>query len=517
MKSPLRDADLGISDLRVAAVLVFTILNLAIFLLRAISVWRYGALFPFDSAQSIYGVWKAVHHLPVYEWPLAFPFSLALYNYLFYDTYAFILRLVGATGDGIMTWGRFITPVFAIAGATAQWKLVQHHLKLRGAQSLLSFIFALGLWSCTSIVRHWALSIRPDMGAIALVMVALYIVVRRPKLGFFYAGVLFYLAWSFKQTVVLAVAGVCLFLVLNKRWRDLSVLVAVFATLVAATLLLGTSLYRFNILVAPGMVKEFSLKWASQMAPKSVISNAYWILAPIALLVTAGARRIDDTVRLLIMVLVVALAGGLAGMTKVGAWDNYLLESFVAGSTLLQIAVFSAPGRLASALVLYGCIIPSIQLATVDSGPHLHRFGTVGIATPEEFTDAVLLRNRLAVMKKPIFTTDTMFSLPWISNDNRANALVIDKVFHDATQARCENGCVEGMLQRGEIPTVMLLDVGDPYQNSLSPRYKRVAVARESDVLWDIYSLTTEAQDSDPSTKIAGSDQIGRDRTHAHE
>lgn len=488
-----RDTGLGISDLRVAAVLIFVILNLAVFLLRAVSVWRYGALFGPDSSLAIYPVWKAVHHLPVYEWPLAYPFSLALYNYLFYNTYAFFLRLVGASGADIMMWGRFLTPVFPAIGAITQWKLIQHHLNLRGTRSALSLFFAVGLWFCTSIVRHWALCIRPDMGAVALVMVALYVVVRQPRCGFAIAGIFFYLAWSFKQTVVLAFVGVCLFLLLQKRWRDLTVLASVFAALVTATLLLGTPEYRYDILVAPGLVKEFSFIWASQMAPKSLISNAYWILAPIALLIAATGRRLDNTVRLLTIVLVVALVGGLAGMTKVGAWDNYLLEAFVAGSTLLQIALFAAPGPFVSALVIYGCIIPAVQFATVPSGPHLHRFGTVGIATPDEYADAVALRDRLAGMKKPIFTTDAMFSLPWISNGNRAPALVIDSTFHNATRARCQDGCVEGMLQRGEIPTVVLASDDDTYRQSLSPRYEKVGEARESDKMWSIYEIIPEA------------------------
>ncbi|MGO9316236.1 MAG: hypothetical protein ACLPXT_15945 [Terracidiphilus sp.] len=490
MDGQLRDANYSISDLRVAAVLIFVILNLAVFLERLVSVLRYGTLFPFDSVQPIYAVWKAVHHLQVYEWPLAYPYSLALYNYLFYYTYAIFLRAVGVTGAGIMTWGRMFTPVFAIMGAIAQWKLVQYHLKLRGARSALSLIFALGLWFCTSIVRYWALSIRPDMAAIALVMVALYMVVRQPRFGFAYAGVLFYLAWSFKQTVVMVFAGVCLFLLFHKRWRDLTLLVTVFAALVAATLLLGTPEYRFNVLVAPGLVREFSFKWASQMAPKSMVSNAYWILAPIALLFAAGERRIDNVLRMFTIVLAVALISGLAGMTKVGSWDNYLLEAFVAGSTLLQIAIFTSPGRLVSALVLYGCIIPSIQLATLPSGTHQHFFGTVGIATAADYEDAVALRDRLAPMTKPIFTTDPMFSLPWISTGNRAPALVIDSLFHDATRDRCQNGCVEGLLQRGEIPTVVLQSSGDPYQSSLSPKYEKAGEARESERMWSIYALS---------------------------
>ncbi|MGB9408359.1 MAG: hypothetical protein WCA89_12535 [Terracidiphilus sp.] len=495
-----RDAGLEISDLRVAAVLVFVILNLAVFLLRLVSVWRYGALFPFDSVLPIYAVWKGVHHLQVYEWPLAYPFSLAPYNYLFYYTYVFFLRSVGATGAGIMTWGRLLTPVFVIVGAIAQWKLVQHHLNLRGAQSAFSLFFAVGLWSCTSIVRHWALCIRPDMGAIALVMVALYVVVRRPRFGFVYAGVLFYLAWSFKQSVVLAFVGVCLFLLFHKRWRDLSVLATIFAVLIAATLLLGTPEYRYDTLVATRLY-GFSVMYALRIVPKSVVSNAYWILAPIALLFATGGRRVDNTARMLIIVLAVALPCGLAAITKIGGWDNYILEAFVAGSTLLQLAVFTAPGRLVSALVMYGCIIPSIQLATAPSGPHLHTFGTVGIATPDEYADAVALRDRLAPMKKPIFSTNTMFSLPWFSNDNRAPALIIDYGFHNGTRARCQNGCVEGMLQRGEIPTVVLESSGDIFQSSLSPKYKKVGEARESDRMWSIYEFTPQAQNPDPSIR----------------
>jgi hypothetical protein len=488
------DSSLGISNTRVAAVLLFVILNLSVFLERLVSVLRYGSLFPFDSVQPIYAVWKAVHHLPVYEWPLAYPYSLALYNYLFYYSYALPLRLIGETGAGIMTWGRMFTPVYAIMGAIAQWKLVQYSLNLRGIRSALSFIFALGLWLCTSIVRYWALSIRPDMGAIALIMIALYMIVRQPRFGFAYAGVLFYLAWSFKQTVVFAFVGVCLFLLLHKRWRDLTLLVTVLAALVAATLLLGTPEYRFDILVAPRLVKEFSISWALQVAPKTLLANAYWILAPAVLLLSAGPHRNNDMAYILSIVFVVALIGGLASMTKVGGWDNYLLEAFVVGSTLLQIAIFTVPGRFVSALVLYGCILPAIQAVTIPSGTQMHTFGTVGIATKADYADAVALRDRLAQMKKPAFSTDPMFSLPWISNDNHAPALVIDSLFYDAMRTRCQNGCVEGLLQHGDIPTVVLQSSGDPYQNSLSPKYEKVGEARESERMWSIYVLNPQVQ-----------------------
>jgi hypothetical protein len=493
MNSLPSDAGCNISRLRYSAVLLFVLLNLAVYFIRMLSVWHYGTLFGTSGGESlmIYSVWKGMHHLPVYEWPLSFPFSLSLYNYLFYDTYSAFLRWGGAWDAGIMTWGRLFTSAFAIVGATAQWKLVSQHLNLRGARSLLSLFFALGLWLCTSMVRWWALTIRPDLAAVALVMIALWMVVRQPRFGFAIASVFFYLAWSFKQSVVLAFVGVCLFLLLHKRWRDLSVLVAVFALLIATTLLLGTPVYRFSILVAPRLVREFSLLNAWHAAEVSFIADAYWIVAPIALLLAAGARRVDGAVRLLMTVFAVTLVAGLAAMGKIGASDNYLLEAFAAGTTLLQMAVFTVPKKLVSSLVLFGCVQPAIQLAEVPRGSHI--FGIVQIATAAEYANAEALRERLAPMKEPIFTTDESFSLPWISTGDHAPAFIVDSKFHDATRLRCQNGCIEGMLQRGDIPTVMIGTGDTLYQQSLNPNYEKAGESFHQGKQYSIYVIRNQA------------------------
>jgi hypothetical protein len=455
-----------------------------------ISVWHYGSLFSTSGGESfmIYSMWKGMHHLPVYEWPFRFPFSFSQYNYLFYETYISFLRLVGAWDAGILTWGRLFTSVFAIAGATAQWQLIRSQFNLHGARSLYSLFFSLGLWLCTSIVRWWALTIRSDIAAVALVMIALWIVVRQPRFGFALAGVFFYLAWSFKQSIVLAFVGVCMFLLIHKRWRDLSVLATVFAVLTAATLLLGAPEYRFNILVVPRIIhSEFSFLHIWRFAKVSLIVNAYWIVAPVMLMLAAGARRVDNAVRMLMTVFAFALVVGLAAMGTTGATDNYLLEAFIAGSTLLQIAIFTIPGGLVNFLVLFGCVQPALQLASIPSGRQI--FGDVQLATATEYADALAQRERLVPMKKPIFTTDEIFALPWISNDNRAPALIVDYKLHDATRLRCLNGGIEGMLQKGDIPTVMLRPRDVLFQQNLNPNYTKAGESYHQGDLYNIYVI----------------------------
>jgi hypothetical protein len=520
MKEPTRDPASSISPRRAAAVLAFFALSLAVYLIRIVSVWRYGSLFAPTAVESpmIDSVWRCLHHRPVYTDPFTFPFSLSLYNYLFYDTYAGVLRMIGACDAGILTWGRQFTLAFALAGALAQWMLVRSLLKLRGAASALALSLALGLWLCTSLVKYWALSIRPDMAAAALVMIALWAVVRQPRLAFVYAAVLFYLAWAFKQSVVLVFAGLCVHLILHKKWRNLSILAAVFAVLVAATLYGGTPEYRFSILVAPRMVKGFAfgLPWILRALGAGLAAlglNLYWVGAPFLLLRVPSLLRpsaserptdrvesqgitpqIDTPIRLLTTVFAVALIAGLAAMGKVGGTSNYLFEAFAAGSTLLQIAVFTAPRRLVTALLVLACAQPALQLAGAAIG--YHRPGKkdmAPIATAAEYAQAVALRDRLATMPRPIFTTDGELAQPWNSTDNGAPALVIDPNFQAVARLRDQNGGIEGMLRRGEIPTVVLASTDLIYLNSLNPGYQEVAESLQQDTIYRIYQFTARA------------------------
>jgi hypothetical protein len=535
-----RDPDRTLTRRRIAAILAFFALNLIVYLIRITSVWRYGSLFCPTAAESpmIDSVWRAMNHRTLYPWPFAPPFSLTLYNYLFYHFYAAVLGLIGAVNSGILTWGRQLTLLFALVGALAQWRLVRRLLSLRGAASGLSLAFALGLWLCTSLIKYWALVIRPDMAAAALVMIALWVVARQPRFCFAYAGLLFYLAWAFKQSVVLTLVALCMWLAWQKRWRNLALVAGVFAVFVAATLLLGTPEYRFSILVAPRMVTGFTfgLKWILHTLGSGLTAlglNLFWVAAPLVLfksnnsvipnhsnnsvipnhsnnsVILSEAQRSRRTCgfvsprngwqstplssvelkSLLTVIFALALLLGLAGMGKVGATSNYLFEAFIAGSTLLQMAVFTVPGRLVTALILFGCVQPAVQIVGTAAGfHHTGKRDRVPISTAAEFAQAAALRDRLASMPKPIFTTDEAFQLPWISTDG-APAFTFDPNFQAAARSRDQNGGVEGMLQRGEIPTVVLAPSDQVYLRALNPHYRIAAVSNQQGVPYTIYEF----------------------------
>src|SRR5947207_6914806 len=187
------------------AVVIFAGLNLAVFLLRTVSVIRYGSLFGTSGGEClmVYSIWKKMQGYAIYEWPLTRPFSLSLYNYFFYYAYAEVFRILGWWDAQILTLGRMLSAVFAAIGALAQWQLVKSKISSL-THKYLCLALCLGLWFGTSVTRWWALTIRPDVPAIALVAIALLCLGKvNGEKATVIAAFFFYLAWAFKQSIAL--------------------------------------------------------------------------------------------------------------------------------------------------------------------------------------------------------------------------------------------------------------------------------------------------------------------------
>jgi hypothetical protein len=108
------------------------------------------------------------------------------------------------------------------------------------------------------------------------------------------------------------------------------------------------------------------------------------------------------------------------------------------------------------------------------------------------------LRDQLAGLKKPIFTTDGALALPWFSTENGAPPFAIDPNFQEVARSREERGGIEGMLQRGEFPTVVLATTDAVYLKSLNAKYALVGELMQQGVRYKIYEFgaknATESQ-----------------------
>ena len=104
-----------------ALLVLLAALDLVVLAIRLADVASLGRLFLFPAEGPVlYAIWKVGHGHPLYEFPFRPPFTLTLYNFLFYRTYAAIFSVLRIGTDAVPIAGRWITLVFAALGAVGQ-------------------------------------------------------------------------------------------------------------------------------------------------------------------------------------------------------------------------------------------------------------------------------------------------------------------------------------------------------------------------------------------------------------
>src|SRR3989441_2102310 len=237
-----------------------------------------------------YSIWKIQNHLPLYEWPQREPFALTLYNYLFYELYAHLLKCLGGSGVGILLAGRMLTLLFACVGAGVLTSIMRKacpEQTCKGTMPLTVMLASL-TWLSTSFLAWHALSLRPDVAAVATAcigtLIFIHAVNKHSKTLVALSGLLFYGCWAQKQSTVTLFLGACLFLLISRQFKLLVLLASSFAIPVLMTLWVSGDQYRYSILIAPRIVGSFSLNAAVSEWSKALLLNLLvWVLATVSL------------------------------------------------------------------------------------------------------------------------------------------------------------------------------------------------------------------------------------------
>src|SRR5260370_34511736 len=100
-------------------------------------------------APPIYSIWKVQEGYTLYEFPNRDNYCVTFYNFGFYYFYAYVLKWVGACGNQIVLYGRFLTLVLAFVGSGVSYLLMKSFtspLNKDWRQGLLLGLFAIFIW-----------------------------------------------------------------------------------------------------------------------------------------------------------------------------------------------------------------------------------------------------------------------------------------------------------------------------------------------------------------------------------
>lgn len=314
----------------------------------------------------------------------------------------------------------------------------------------------------------WQISARPDIAALAVATWGLWIyfsaIEERVTTRAVAASLLFYAAWSFKQTTVTVFIACCLTLLFGPRWiRGFFWLCAPFAISVALTFLIGGRNYFLNTVYAPS-VNSFSISaGVSEIARALMDSPFIWLggaLGATALL--SGRLKVDGgepmalpVSRMLLIGYGLAVLADCCRICRLGSARNTHFEAFLCSAALTSVLIGT---------ILYNCcgqqshnlwivlLLSGLAINMVIVGTKLlpsTRFGRITLASREEFASRLELANQMRSLPAPVFIRVGILTLPWIANEDRYPAVMDDVLFYQAVTRR-------GDVQQYPIATLVM-------------------------------------------------------------
>jgi hypothetical protein len=281
---------------------------------------------------------------PVYVDCFSYPFRCSLFNWLFYKLYGTVVAVIDPSELALATVLRLVTCCWALLGAAAMfWFLQGARADVSStADRLMDAGVAVVTWLGPTI-GWWSLTARPDVPALVCEMLGLIVVIRGGAHGAWRsaltAGLLFFCAWSIKQSAVFLFAGMMLALIWRREWARAVTIAGLFGVLVSTVLLAAPPAYFSNV---------FEALQLAPLEPGQLAVIAFWCLSSWMPLLLAGvvlvfvglpaASRADlfrsRPVFILSAAFGVALVMNPLFAQRLGSWGNYLFETWVGGMAL---------------------------------------------------------------------------------------------------------------------------------------------------------------------------------------
>jgi hypothetical protein len=434
--------------------------------------------------EALFPIWKFAREGTVYADPQSIPFSVSYYNWLFFFVYGGVVKVLFSLfsfDDNVLPiLTRLLTLGFAGASIGIVYAILGMLNVARISTSrLLRFSCSVFL-ILSPLTGSWLYTARPDLAAITCELLGLWFVLRfidTQRIGFLLGSVAAcYAAWSFKQNFVHLIGGFCLFLMLRRQWRELSLVFMMFSVLAGGTLLAGGSAYRHSLIGAQINCKvSFDValelfQGAARVAPQLVVV----VVALVAALILRKGWPTSKFADLLGGTAIVALGIGFLGAAKQGADTNYFIPASVFGM-LWGFNLFTAAGERTftpasipsvsrwailaafSVMVVMGLSAPARKVTASIFNPRSSSGNEVGTAIGREIAQ---LKQHLEELPGPVFVTDRACNLPWVQR--KAPHFVYSFMYSVDRKAgyTFESGGIGGLIEKGYFETIVVLPRG---------------------------------------------------------
>lgn len=456
-----------------ASALLGAVLCLVLFGLRAASSISFTEPLQLhttgDEFTNYFNIWKALSGEVIYNDRFQVPYSVAVYNWLFYYAYAAVAAVVLTALDLSDAWLPTVTRFFTLA-AIAAGTVVAYATFARAAQArdattkAIAAAFAVFLM-IGPLLGFWSLTVRADLWAMTLEMagaaafLALY--PRRRFAAVLVLAAAVYAAWSFKQANVFAAAGAGFLLLARRDWKPLALLCLVLPAAWAATFALGETGWINSILFADFPLFFQAARLLRNLGNVAVKTGP--LLLFLAAVAWAAARSMScrrglwrsDTFVFAAGASVAALALSVPLAAQHGGGENYffMLAFFMGLMVMASLPILAAGGAASLRSPLVAGIAGWLSLYAAVGAVLAGAAGTIDVRRQHPI---YLEMKRCAdSLPRPLYVNNNYLGLPWMTPGNTPWVLSYTYKEERALARRpFEHGGIGGLVDAGAFAAV---------------------------------------------------------------
>ncbi len=453
-----------------------------IFIFRLDAMVRQGSYYVTTGCEdiSVFNVSRMRYGDPVYTDCFTYPYRASLFNWLFYQMHGTVARLTQPSEVELPTVLRLVTLMWAVAGFVAMVLFLRGHWVMSASVAAVAWFGPMIGW--------WTMTVRPDVPAVVCQYIAFTLVARggsRLSLGRAVAtGLVFFTAWSFKQSGMGILAGTLLALAIRREWFNLAVVASAFAAPTALVLLIASPEYYINLIQAPALAPFTLDQLQVLLFWLMVLWGPLLALGPVLLVGMAGTTRRelfqDRPVLMLAVVFAVTLTLNVLAARRPGGSQNYFFESWLIGLTLTAMLgqhAMSDPEAFASLLPRSLLVASAILLLgftlhwTMPLFDPLHKPDTAPVEIMLRLPRppyAPELLDTIRSSPKPILCDDTFLALQALGPDTAGLPVIDHTIYWDAMRAgRLSEPDVMKRIEKHEYVNIWLYVRGSEWEQAV--------------------------------------------------
>lgn len=410
--------------------------------------------------ESLLIFWYNIKNLNIYTDHLEFPYRWAIYNWLFYYFYSFgfiLAEKIFQIGYEFIPYiSRIITFLFSVLSFVF---LTLSFFQINKNKSFYWILFLCFFSIYGTSTGWWVMTARPDIAALSFEIIAIYFFLKNKHnlhiKNIFILTIIFYLAWAFKQTSLVVLFSVSLYLLMDKKYKTLLIIISLFIFFILFTIKLNNTHYLQSIymLNTSSLLYDYNYKRILGIIGLFFLKNFFLFSLFFYILFKKKYKYssfyFDTTNRFLFFGLVGSLLYFFSVLTNKGTSDNhtFILIIFIALFVFNNLSLINdLQKNLSVTLTSFVQII--IFLLVI--------FGIRGNLAPSEIKGINEYKKCTKnIIKSPAYIFHSYLALPWITEYENPTVINFNYQFEEKSN-RLKLGGHKNLINKNFYKTLVV-------------------------------------------------------------